>query len=134
MLTRRTYRDPLSEAVFDVNRDQRYSYDALNQRILLMNGIEFIETFFALAKIGAVMVPLNWRLTADELEFMLKDSGAKALIFGPEFEATVTELHGRGDKTDIQTWLYVVGEISYLLCTHPVQPAFPKVLCIHITR
>jgi len=130
MLTRRTYRDPLSEAVFDVNRDQRYSYDALNQRvnglasgmrklgvgtgdrvaILLMNGIEFIETFFALAKIGAVMVPLNWRLTADELEFMLKDSGAKALIFGPEFEATVTELHGRGDKTDIQTWLYVVGD------------------------
>lgn len=38
--------------------------------LLLMNGAEFIESFFALAKIGAVSVPLNWRLVADELEFI----------------------------------------------------------------
>src|SRR5438309_2215592 len=42
---------------------------------LLMNGPEFVETFFGGAKIGAVIAPLNWRLVADELAFILADSG-----------------------------------------------------------
>ena len=49
--------------------------------LLLMNGAEFIETFFAIAKIGAVNVPLNWRLVADELEFILDDCGATVLVY-----------------------------------------------------
>lgn len=75
--------------------------------LLLMNSSEFMESFFALAKIGAVVVPLNWRLVADELEFILKDSGAKRLIFDDDFITTVTELQSRGEKTDIQQWLQV---------------------------
>ncbi len=78
--------------------------------LLLMNSREFMEAYFALAKIGAVVVPLNWRLVADELEFILKDSGTKRLIFGEEFVDTVAELHSRGDKTDITQWLQVVDE------------------------
>ena len=45
--------------------------------LLLMNGVEFAAAFFAIAKIGAVIVPLNWRLVADELAFILADSGAR---------------------------------------------------------
>ena len=78
--------------------------------LLLMNSAEFVEAFFALAKIGAVVVPLNWRLVPDELEFILKDSGARRLIFGEEFLEAVTELHGRGDATDIEHWLQVAGD------------------------
>ncbi|MEM7099881.1 MAG: long-chain-fatty-acid--CoA ligase [Pseudomonadota bacterium] len=78
--------------------------------LLLMNSREFMESYFALAKIGAVVVPLNWRLVADELEFILKDSGTRRLIFGEEFLETVAQLHGRGDKTDITQWLQVQGE------------------------
>ena len=78
--------------------------------LLLMNSAEFVEAFFALAKIGAVVVPLNWRLVPDELEFILKDSGAKWLIFGEEFLEAVTELRGRGDATDIERWLQVAGD------------------------
>lgn len=77
--------------------------------LLLMNSREFMEAFFALAKIGAVIVPLNWRLVPDELEFILKDSGTERLIFGDEFVETVAELHSRGDKTDIKHWLQVTG-------------------------
>ncbi len=77
--------------------------------LLLMNSAEFMETYFALAKIGAVIVPLNWRLVADELEFILKDSGTRRLIFGEEFLDTVTDLHSRGGKTDIKQWLQVRG-------------------------
>ena len=75
--------------------------------LLLMNSREFMEAYFALAKIGAVVVPLNWRLVADELEFILKDSGTKRLIFGDEFVDTVADLQSRGDKTDIVQWLQV---------------------------
>lgn len=75
--------------------------------LLLMNGSEFLELFFALGKIGCVVVPLNWRLVADELEFILKDSGATKLVFSDEFAETVTDLHSRGNKTDIEQWFHV---------------------------
>jgi len=78
--------------------------------LLLMNSAEFVESYFAIATIGAVVVPLNWRLVADELEFILKDSGTTRLIFGEEFIDNVAELHSRGDKTDIAQWLQVDGE------------------------
>lgn len=75
--------------------------------LLLMNSSEFIELFFALGKIGCVVVPLNWRLVADELEFILKDSGATKLVFSDEFVTTIDELHQRGEKTDIGQWFHV---------------------------
>ena len=75
--------------------------------ILLMNSPEFLEAYFALAKIGAVVVPINWRLIPDELEFILKDSGVTSLIFGDEFTDNVTELHSRKGRTDIKQWLIV---------------------------
>ena len=59
--------------------------------IAMMNSAEFIETYFAIAKLGAVIVPLNWRLVPDELEFILKDSGSSTLIFGEEFVGMMGE-------------------------------------------
>jgi acyl-CoA synthetase (AMP-forming)/AMP-acid ligase II len=129
-LTKRAYRDATTEAIFDVASDRRFSYEQLNGRanqaanallgsgvtkgdrvgLLLMNGVEFVETFFAVAKIGAVNVPLNWRLVADELEFILKDSGTTVLVFSKEFAEVCAELASRGDKTDITTWIQVEGE------------------------
>ena len=78
--------------------------------LLLMNGLEFIESFYAVAKIGAVNVPLNWRLVADELEFILKDSGTMALIYSEEFAAIAAELQSRGTKTDIRFWVQLGGQ------------------------
>ena len=42
--------------------------------------MEYIITLFALAKLNAVVVPLNIRLSVDELEFQLNDSGLQTLI------------------------------------------------------
>ena len=64
--------------------------------LLLMNGVEFTASFFAIAKIGAIVVPLNWRLVADELAFILGDSGATVLIFDEELRSMVADLHRRG--------------------------------------
>src|SRR3990170_1894634 len=51
--------------------------------LLLMNSPEFLECFFGLARIGAVVVPLNWRLAPPEIAFIAKDAGVSALAYGP---------------------------------------------------
>ena len=127
ILTKRTYLNPDSEALFDVAQDRRFSYAELNDRtnqvahgllslgigkgdrvaLLMMNCHEYVTTFFAVAKIGAVIVPLNWRLVADELEFIVKDAGAVALVAGNEFDASVNELQSRGNRTDVKHWIRV---------------------------
>ena len=52
--------------------------------ILCRNRIEFFELMFACAKLGAILVPLNWRAPAAELAPLLDDCSPKALIFGHE--------------------------------------------------
>ena len=60
--------------------------------VLLYNCYQYIEIFFALSKIGAILVPLNWRLAGPELEFIIKDSGSKMLIFEPEFKEVIDSI------------------------------------------
>jgi acyl-CoA synthetase (AMP-forming)/AMP-acid ligase II len=127
LLARRAHVSAKTEALYDVAADRRYTYAELNAEtnraaqllvragvgkgdrvgLLLMNSAEYLTSFFATAKLGAVIVPLNWRLVADELEFILKDSGTTTLVFGAEFAPTVIDLHSRGSKTDVRSWLYV---------------------------
>ncbi len=44
---------------------------------------EVVELLFAASKVGAVLVPLNWRLAPPELAAVLADSHAPVLIAGP---------------------------------------------------
>jgi fatty-acyl-CoA synthase len=48
--------------------------------ILALNGIEYVETMLAAARLGAITVPLNFRFVADEAAYVLADSGAVALV------------------------------------------------------
>ena len=48
--------------------------------LLLHNRIEFVESLLACHRLAAVAVPINFRLSADEIEYVLADSGAVALI------------------------------------------------------
>jgi fatty-acyl-CoA synthase len=61
--------------------------------VLLHNCRQYIEIFFAVSKIGAVLVPLNWRLAVPELEFIIKDSGAECIIFEDSFFDSAQKLH-----------------------------------------
>jgi len=65
--------------------------------ILAHNSVVYIDLFYAVGKIGAVMAPLNWRLAARELAYILSDSRPKALLCGPEFTATLVELQTQAD-------------------------------------
>ncbi|MDO4553225.1 MAG: class I adenylate-forming enzyme family protein [Bacillota bacterium] len=53
--------------------------------ILLMNCLEWLPIYFGVLKTGAVVVPLNFRYTTEEIEHCLKLSESDALVFGPEF-------------------------------------------------
>ncbi|HEY2429126.1 MAG TPA: AMP-binding protein, partial [Acidimicrobiales bacterium] len=48
--------------------------------LLMGNSIEMVEAMFSGWRLGAVVVPVNFRLVADEVEFILTDSGATALV------------------------------------------------------
>ena len=48
--------------------------------VLMGNSIEMIEAIFAGWRLGAIVVPVNFRLVAPEVEYVLGDSGARAVI------------------------------------------------------
>jgi long-chain acyl-CoA synthetase len=48
--------------------------------LLLRNDHPFFETSFAAAQLGALVVPINWHATADEVAFILGDCGAGVLV------------------------------------------------------
>ena len=48
--------------------------------MLSYNSIEFLATIFAANYLGAIAMPINWRLAAPELRFILEHSEARALV------------------------------------------------------
>jgi acyl-CoA synthetase (AMP-forming)/AMP-acid ligase II len=48
--------------------------------LLSYNNVEFLATIFAANHVGAAAMPINWRLAAPELEFILEHSQARALV------------------------------------------------------
>lgn len=59
---------------------------------LTSNCIEFMELFYATAELGAILVPLNFRLAAPELDYQIRDAGAEILFVGPEHAALADQL------------------------------------------
>ncbi len=110
MIRRGTEKHPQAEAL--VADDRRYTYALLSDRInrlanalsnlgvrkgekvglILFNGNEFVEAVFAIAKLGAVTVPLNYRLQQKELEYILNHSDVVVLIHDREFDPAVQAL------------------------------------------
>lgn len=60
--------------------------------ILCKNNQHFATAFYAAAKTGSVTVPLNWRLTAPELSYILADCRASFLLYDAEFSQLVEQL------------------------------------------
>ena len=53
--------------------------------ILLMNCLEWLPIYFGILKSGALAVPMNFRYSADEIEYCLDLADVDVLVFGPEF-------------------------------------------------
>ncbi len=94
---------PDQEIVYDDRK--RYTYRTLNERInRLANGLEslgvvkgdivavfdydshrYLECFFAIPMMGAVLQTINWRLSAEQILYTLNHAGAKVIIIHSEF-------------------------------------------------
>ena len=59
--------------------------------LMMKNSDHFVFTFFAAAKIGAVAVPVNFRLTASEVQYILQQSDAAVVVCDQEFESIIAE-------------------------------------------
>ncbi|MCK8828177.1 o-succinylbenzoate--CoA ligase [Natroniella acetigena] len=68
--------------------------------VLMYNSLDFVRVIYALNKLGAILVPLNTRLTISEIDFQLQDVEASLLIYDEQTEELALELNLR-DKVKI---------------------------------
>ena len=61
--------------------------------ILSLNHPDWFIASFAAAQCGVVLVPLNWRLSVDELKYVIEDCEPKFLLHDQEFANTADELN-----------------------------------------
>ncbi|MGE0155158.1 MAG: long-chain fatty acid--CoA ligase [Reyranellaceae bacterium] len=106
---------PQRLALVDVASERRFSYADLDRRatllanaladscdvragdrvaLLALNTTECFEMLFACQRLGAVFVPLNWRLTTPELEYILNDCAPKIVVWGDDMAPKIDELRG----------------------------------------
>ena len=110
MIRKGTEKQPDAEAL--VVDGKKYTYAQLTDRLnrlsnaltefgvhkgdkvglLLYNGNEFIEGVFGVTKLGAVCVPLNYRLKQIELEYIINHSDIVVLIYDTEFDPLISAL------------------------------------------
>ncbi|HPJ97801.1 MAG TPA: AMP-binding protein, partial [Syntrophales bacterium] len=64
--------------------------------VLMTNSSEFLEIFFACAKTGVIMVPLNFRLAAPELIYIVQDSAPGTLIYNSDFAEKISAIKAAG--------------------------------------
>ena len=95
-----------------------------------VNSNEQVEAYFAAAKLDAVYVPLNFRARADELTYMLNDSGAKVLLAGSRYADHVrsfepgleTVEHFVALDTFVEGWLFYES----IMASAPDEEHFPN--------
>ena len=85
-----TYREVAERA-----RAQAAGLDALGigtgERVAMVthNSARLLTSFYGLSGSGRILVPINFRLNADEVQYIVEHSGARLLLVDPELEKTL---------------------------------------------
>lgn len=131
ILSRRALYTPDDLAVVDAGKDphRSFTYREMNSRanrlanwlrdgagikkgdrvaILAHDGVEHLDTFFACGKLGAIHVPLNWRLHWRELLNLMEDTSPSVLIFSDEFKEAAEHIANASES--IQQVLHIDGD------------------------
>ena len=115
--------DLYPEKLAIVDAERRYSYREFQGRVnqlsraLVGLGIQkgdrvcvlspnshfFLESFYATSQIGAVLVPLNYRLVAADHAYILNHAGVKAVLVDWEYTGVVDEI--REDLETVEHWI-----------------------------
>ncbi|MCG8690596.1 MAG: AMP-binding protein, partial [Minwuiales bacterium] len=103
---------PNKMAAVDVSSGRRFTYADVDDRVsraalylkslgisegdrvavLCHNDTDVFEVQFACQRLGAIFLPLNWRLAIPELEFICNDATPKLLLYGTEFAVEAAEV------------------------------------------
>ncbi|THE64014.1 long-chain-fatty-acid--CoA ligase [Salinadaptatus halalkaliphilus] len=122
-------RQPESAAIVYPRKDHRWTYAEFDERVnrlanaladlgvekgdrvatLLFNGSEMALAVYACAKLGAVFTPLNFRLSSEELTYIVTDADAQALLFENATKDTVEQAHD--DLEPIEHYLYIDDDV-----------------------
>ncbi|MFD1587822.1 long-chain-fatty-acid--CoA ligase [Halorientalis brevis] len=118
-------RYPDRDAIIYPRRDQRFTFAEFDERAnelanalaemgvtkgdrvstMLYNGSEILLTVFACAKLGAVFNPLNYRLPAGEVEYILNDADSRVVVYEADTREAV---HGARDALDtVEDYVYI---------------------------
>jgi acyl-CoA synthetase (AMP-forming)/AMP-acid ligase II len=89
-----------------------------NVAIMLQNCSQYIEIYFALAKIGALAVPLNFMYKGMGLRFLLDNSDAKIVFLEEQTRGEVEKIRDQLNKIHSQGYIFVgsdtpEGYVSY---------------------
>ncbi len=104
--------DKIAVIASDIEEDRKFSYSALNSRvnklanallksgiqkgdrvfILLPNKMEILDALLACLKIGAIYTPANFRLSSEEIRFLIDDVEPKILIYDSNYAEMVKEV------------------------------------------
>jgi long-chain acyl-CoA synthetase len=99
--------------------------------VLSANSLPYLDMYYATAALGALIVPLNFRLAPAELAYILRDAGATVLLVGEGFEGlyAATKPHLTSVPTTFSTATDHVpeGMLSYETCLADVSPDFTPV-------
>jgi len=108
-----------------IDGDRHYTYEELGRRvnalasalcnagverndrvaILAPNAPPMLEAHFGVPWAGAILVPINVRLSADEVAYILDHSGARLLFAGAEYSPLVGKARERLDRALPTVWL-----------------------------
>ena len=108
-------------------RDKTWTYAELNARanklanallsmglrkgdrvaVMLYNCTEFVEIYCAFAKAGLVVTPISWRYVGREIDYVVDDSDAKAMIISSEFVDTINQLRPSFRKIDSENYILI---------------------------
>jgi len=125
-IERHAWISPDATAQIDLASGRHYTYAEMNKRVgrvaayltslgvkpgdrvgyLAMNSTDVTEMIFGTWRLGAVSLALNYRLTAQELAFIIGDAGADIVIADQEFAGVVEELQ---TITDVSHWVMTDG-------------------------
>jgi acyl-CoA synthetase (AMP-forming)/AMP-acid ligase II len=115
--------DPGREALIDVPNNRRITYGELDQRVrrlanalvddlglhkgdrvavIAKNCIEYMEVYYACARVGLIAQPINWRLGLEEMIRILADGEPRAVVLSGEYSTLQADLQA---ALEVEHWL-----------------------------
>lgn len=101
--------------------------------VLAPNSIEYVLLYFAAQQAGMVLVPLNWRLAAPELDYIIGDSDPALVLTSEDFQSTLDALTVSIDPMPMRELAEIMHDESRPAEPSPNEPDFDAATMILYT-